>query len=286
MAKGFYVGVDNKARKAKKMYVGIDGKARKIKKVYIGVDGKARLCYTLTSSVKVTYSSSKTLSFTSKTIDTGTKYPIPSITPVDAVRADFWVQSGATAKNDSSKKYADYPWCVYADAHPDVYNTYGYAQDRLAKHYWENGASEGRTLGGITPSTVCEKEVDHTLQHVYASHMVSITNDGELQDNYITFATLYYSNGTQARIFETGRDETYVAYPGMYIIFNAVWKEGVIGTTPNNCSITINGVKVQGKGTYKYTIPNNVSKIYMRGQQDIHTNLGYSTVITVTTTTI
>lgn len=46
MAKGMYVGIDNKARKAKKIYVGIDGVARKVKKVYIGdSSGKARLAW-------------------------------------------------------------------------------------------------------------------------------------------------------------------------------------------------------------------------------------------------
>ena len=45
MAKGVYIGVDNKARKVKRMYVGVNGVARKIKKAYIGVGGVARLCY-------------------------------------------------------------------------------------------------------------------------------------------------------------------------------------------------------------------------------------------------
>lgn len=90
MAKGFYVGVDNKARKAKKMYVGVDGKARKIKKVYIGVDGKARLCYSSSVAVKVTYSSSKTLSFTSKTINLDDVYGLlPTITPDTADITNF-----------------------------------------------------------------------------------------------------------------------------------------------------------------------------------------------------
>lgn len=45
MAKNFYFGVNNVARKTKKAYIGIDGIARKIKKAYIGVDNKARLFY-------------------------------------------------------------------------------------------------------------------------------------------------------------------------------------------------------------------------------------------------
>lgn len=50
MAKGTYIGVSGKARKAKNIYIGVGGKARKVKKAYIGVGGKARLCYTSTLS--------------------------------------------------------------------------------------------------------------------------------------------------------------------------------------------------------------------------------------------
>ena len=43
MSKNLFVGVDGKARKAKKFYVGVNGKARKIVKAYIGDEnGKAR----------------------------------------------------------------------------------------------------------------------------------------------------------------------------------------------------------------------------------------------------
>lgn len=133
MAKGFYVGVDNKARKAKKMYVGVDGKARKIKKVYIGVDGKARLCYSSGETVIITYSSSLSLSYTSKTIESGTAYGSFPLT-ANSNRVDFWFESGATAKHDSSKSYASYPWCAYADANSDLYSAYGYNQGRLAQH--------------------------------------------------------------------------------------------------------------------------------------------------------
>lgn len=45
MAKGIYVGVNGKARKAKALYVGVDGKARKVSRVYVGVNGKARLAW-------------------------------------------------------------------------------------------------------------------------------------------------------------------------------------------------------------------------------------------------
>ena len=42
MARGMYIGVDDKARKVKQMYVGVDSKARRVKKGYIGIGGVAR----------------------------------------------------------------------------------------------------------------------------------------------------------------------------------------------------------------------------------------------------
>lgn len=46
MAKGMYIGIDNKARKVKNIYIGVNGVARRVKKAYIGVGGYARLFYT------------------------------------------------------------------------------------------------------------------------------------------------------------------------------------------------------------------------------------------------
>ena len=46
MSKGAYIGVDGKAKWAKRIYIGVDGKARKIVKAYVGDEnGKARLFY-------------------------------------------------------------------------------------------------------------------------------------------------------------------------------------------------------------------------------------------------
>ena len=45
MAKGVYIGVDDKARKVGKLYVGVDGIARKVKKAYVGVNNVAQLIY-------------------------------------------------------------------------------------------------------------------------------------------------------------------------------------------------------------------------------------------------
>lgn len=54
MAKGIYVGVDNKARKVKAMYVGVDGVARKVKKAYIGVESLFYETTTFTKSLAPT----------------------------------------------------------------------------------------------------------------------------------------------------------------------------------------------------------------------------------------
>lgn len=45
MAKGIYVGIDDKSRKVKKLYVGIGNKAKRVYHVFVGVNGKARLVY-------------------------------------------------------------------------------------------------------------------------------------------------------------------------------------------------------------------------------------------------
>lgn len=45
MAKGIYIGIDNKAKKVNKAYVGIGEIAKKAKKIYLGVDGIAKLVW-------------------------------------------------------------------------------------------------------------------------------------------------------------------------------------------------------------------------------------------------
>lgn len=56
MAKKWYIGVADKARKVKKAYVGVSGIARKVKKGYIGVNGVARPFFA--SEVRVTLTGS------------------------------------------------------------------------------------------------------------------------------------------------------------------------------------------------------------------------------------
>lgn len=288
MAKGFYVGVDNKARKAKKMYVGVDGKARKIKKVYIGVDGKARLCYSSGEMVVITYSSSLSLSYTSKTVEVGKAYGAFPLT-ANSNRVDFWFESGAKAKKDSSKSYANYPWCAYADANSDLYSAYGYDQGRLAQHWNERGASEGRSLGGVTATTICTKETNHTLQHSYTSKKVAVTNSSKDLKAMGPIAYLYHSDGTQVVGFSIrGDTPTYTAYPGMYFVFYVEHNSGLLGR--NSSKITINGTTVATANgntkTYKYVIPNNLKTLTMNCIQDEHADGGWSWINTITTTTI
>jgi hypothetical protein len=168
MAKRVYIGVNDKARRVKKIYTGINNVARKVKKIYVGVGNIARLCYT--AFVNVTYTSKKTLSFSTKEVEPGTAYgtfptlPAPPAKEDGAGgRVDFWFDPKATAKYDSSKKYIDYPWCAYADANPDLYSSYGYKKDLLASHWNTSGITGNRALGGITPTTICTNEEDHTL---------------------------------------------------------------------------------------------------------------------------
>ena len=40
-----YIGVGNKAKKAKKIYIGVNGQSKEVKKVYVGVGGVAKLAY-------------------------------------------------------------------------------------------------------------------------------------------------------------------------------------------------------------------------------------------------
>ena len=54
MAKKWYIGVADKARKVKKAYVGVDGIARKVKKGYVGVNGVARQFFASGNTVTIT----------------------------------------------------------------------------------------------------------------------------------------------------------------------------------------------------------------------------------------
>ena len=307
MAKKFYIGIENKARKMIKGYIGINGKARRIKKIYIGVNNIARLCYEKIK-VKVTYLSNLTLSFKSKDIYPEEEYTFPTVTPSNSNRQDFWFYPESTAKKDSSKKYIDYPWCAYADANAEAYNKCKYVQDKLAMHWLSTGKSKGYSKGDLTK---CEKEIDHTIQHVY-SNGVSCTFKGEGEKtagSSYTYAEVFTSDGTNIINFigrgiplftaindiinifssstvQTAFEGTTTLFPGTKIKLITRYNEGLlgIGSGGSACYIKINGTKVAGRGSYTYTIPNNIKTLKVQLGMDTHYDGGESWVINVTTT--
>lgn len=287
MAKKFYIGVQDKAHQMKKGYIGIDGKARQIKKIYIGINNIAKLCYERIKT-KITYLSNLTLSFNTKEIYSGEKYLLPSITPTNSNREDFWFKSDATAKNDSKKKYIDYPWCAYADANSSVYNSYGYSQDMLAKHWNETGRAAGYSKGDAA-SQLCLTEENHTLQHVYRPKVVTITATASQTSHSRSFANIHNSSNSILYAFISdgeGYSNTQNAYPGMYLILHARHEDGLLGVGSDGsaCAVKINGTKVSGRGEYAYKIPNDIKAIKVVLGVDDHWDGGESWVVTVTTT--
>lgn len=285
-----YVGVEDGANYLKKIYVGVHDVARRIVKGYVGVDGVARLCYLLATKVK--YVTALSASFTEKIVPIGQAYrDFPIAT--NSNRVDFWFDPAATAKNDKKKKYVDYPWCAYADANPSVYASYGYSQDLLAKHWDTTGASQKLSLGSITENTICETEEEHTLQHAYCARKIKvvIATKSESADSGSPFAEVFNSKGVSQKSFMgTGdeKDATYYVYPGMTMKLYARWIQGFgsIGSDGSACSVVIDGTKVLGKGTYTYTIPNNVSQLTLSLFKDPHVDFSCSYRVTMSTTKI
>lgn len=283
-----YVGVEDGANYLKRLYVGINDVARRIIKGYVGVDGIARLCYLLATRVK--YETALTTSFTEKIAPVGQPYGSFPITAKDN-RVDFWFDPTATAKHDSKKKYVDYPWCAYADANATVYDSYGYAQDLLAKHWDTTGASQKLSLGTITEDTLCNKDIDHTLQHAYCARKIKVTIATKSEHSSYSMAEVFDSNGNSLIEF-FGKDEeksaTYYVYPGMKMKLYARHKSGFngVGDDGSACAVTIDGVKKINMGTYTYTIPNNVSQLTLNLSNDTHADLGYSFRVTLSTTKI
>ena len=285
-----YAGVEDGASYLKRLYVGINDVARRIIKGYVGVDGVARLCYLLATRVK--YQTELTASFAEKIIPVGQAYGAFPIA-ANNNRIDFWFNSTATAKNDKKKKYVDYPWCAYADANPSVYASYGYSQDLLAKHWDTTGASQKLSLGSITENTICETEEEHTLQHAYCARKIKvvIATKSEPADSGLPFAEVFNSKGVSQKSFMGTDDEknaTYYVYPGMTMKLYARWNQGFgsIGSDGSACSVVIDGTKVLGKGTYTYTIPNNVSQLTLSLSNDLHADFSGSYRVTMSTTKI
>lgn len=285
MAKGIFSGIDNVAQKGKKAYIGIDGIARKVKKMYIGVENIARLCYQ--AFIKVTYQSDLDMSFTEKEIeeegDVYGDFPITS----DSNRVDFWFHPETLATNDPGKKYVDYPWCAYADLYSDLYQQMGYREDYLAQHWNENGISEGRSLGTLTSSSICEKQEDHTLYHVYRPKVITLTGVGGTTTGIATFWEVLGSDGTSlGSQLGTVSTKTMNVYPGMTINFYARHVDGSfnVGSDGSACWVKIDGTTVGGRGTYAYTVPTDISAIKIVLNVDNHWDGGLSYQITVTTT--
>ena len=278
-----YVGVEDGANYLKRLYVGINDVARRIIKGYVGVDGVARLCYLLATRVK--YQTELTASFAEKIIPVGQAYGAFPIA-ANNNRIDFWFNSTATAKNDTKKKYVDYPWCAYADANPSVYASYGYSQDLLAKHWYETGAAAGLSLGIITSDMICDTDIDHTLGHAYRPKSIAFTASQTEGTSGKSFVDVCDSKGTVLKAFtESG---TYTIYPGMTLIFHARYNEGLGSDDGGNhaCKVIIDGVVKGYRGATYWKVPNNIKAVKVNLEIDDHINplLSQSWIITVTTT--
>lgn len=271
-------------------YITRYGGYRKVKKVYVGDEnGIARLCYNGIATVTYQTNSKLTLSTTSKDILILNKYGTLPISKASA-RVDFWFKNpNATTKHDSTKKYIDNPWCLYADANPNVYNSYGYNKDLLAQHWNDTGSKNNYSLGSITSSSVCATREDHTLQHVARPKSVSWSGQAlEFLGSDSFYAwEVYNSKGTKIYQQDSwSHDTSWTLYPGMKIKFTVRQHSGLFGNT-NNTAIKIDGVtKKSGAGSYTYTIPDNVSAIKAVFDIDEHQDFSASEIITVTTTKV
>lgn len=286
MAANMYRGIKNIARIFKRMYIGVNNKARPIRKAYIGIDGIARLCFE-TQKVIVSYVTSLTSSFSSKTVYVGDLYPTsPTVTPANSNRVDFWFPANATAKKSTSKKYIDYPWYAYADANSDLYTKYGYAEDLLAKHWNETGKSKGLSLGDAA-TLRCLTEEDHIVQHVYRPKAITLTakHSTEAYSGY-SYVTIKNSKGNTLQTFSTtgaAATNTYTVYPGMKITITSRYWAG-ISESRTTSFIKLNGTTVvNGAGSYTYTVPTDIKAMTISLIEDDHL-LGQSWQITATTT--
>lgn len=286
-----YVGVEDGANCLKKIYVGVHDMAHRIIKGYVGVDGVARLCYLFVTKVK--YITTLSSSFIEKMVPIGQPYGDFPISE-NSNRVDFWLENPeTTARFDSSKSYKDYPWCIYADKNLELYRTYGYAQDLLAKHWDTVGANNKWSLGSVTKDTICTKEEEHTLHHMYCvrkTKVVIATKSENALDNY-PFAEVFDSKGTLIKSIYGTDDEknaTYYVYPGMTLKLYARWIQGwgSVGSDGSACSITIDGTTYPGKGTRTYVIPNNVSQLTLNLSNDLHSDFSNSYRVTLSTTKI
>lgn len=244
-----------------------------LRKLYLNDGNEQTLYYALP---EVTFQSSLLSSPVKKDVLSDTAYgDFPSLAQNNN-RVDFWFTTDAVAKNDSNKKYIDYPWCAYADANSSLYNSYQYKEDLLAKHWATTGsASSSYKLGSLDNTTICTKTDNHTVQHTYSVKAVTLTYSSRAESNYSSqvFCEIYYSDNTLVtQLKMSGAGGTITVYPGMQLKLYARY----LGDSRVNAAATvkINGstkVSLSGKygsslvGSTTYTIPRNVQSITVAG---------------------
>lgn len=250
--------------KTKKLYVNKDGTKRLIRKLKVVKDNTTTVPYALP---EVTYTSSYNPSFTTKDVLMSDTYGAMPTFSTTTKGVDFWFYPNQVAA-DGSTKYADNPWAAYADANSDLKSSYGYRRDQLAEHWNKKGSGEGRLLGGVTSSTICEREDSHELQHISARKQVpfkftqTARSLGSAIDTDIA-AQLYYQSGAgfaDLSIVRLGTakltSESVSVYPGVKIIIHSRSKG--IGSDP---WIKVNGTKVASEGNYSYTVTDRTESI-------------------------
>lgn len=235
-----------------------------LRKLYLNDGSGQTLYYALP---EVTFQSSLLSSSVKKDVLSDTAYgDFPTLT-ADSNRVDFWFTTDAVAKNDSTKKYVDYPWCAYADANSSLYSSYQYKEDLLAKHWYSTGSTSGSgyILGGLTQNSICTKEDSHQIQHVsrQKSIPVTITSEKSLGTFFSSAnaAVVRNSNGGTEYALEpattTSQSYTWHAQPGMTLTATAV--QGGAGSL--NPQVTLNGTKKVGNGSWSLDITKDIKSI-------------------------
>lgn len=259
--------------KIKKLHVNKGGTKSLIRKLKVVKDGVTTIPYALP---EVTFSSSLLSNTTKKDVLMGDTYgTFPTLT-ANSNRVDFWFTTDAVAKNDSNKKYIDYPWCAYADANSSLYNSYQYKEDLLAKHWATTGStSSSYKLGSLDNTTICTKTDNHTVQHAYSVKAVTLTYSSRAESDYSSqvFCEIYYSDNTLVtQLKMSGSGGTITVYPGMQLKLYARY----LGDSRVNAAATVQidgttKVSLSGKygsslvGSTTYTIPRNVQSITVAG---------------------
>lgn len=67
------------------------------------------------------------------------------------------------AAHDSSKNYQNNPILYYADKYGDIYNAYGYDENKLYEHYLNNGTGENRRTSQYISTDISDLTTDRTV---------------------------------------------------------------------------------------------------------------------------